>query len=388
VHVYTISSPKVHTTRKGEIILSEGDYRSEQGTTHFRVFLKDHQLHLTRADFASSYKQEAIHEPVHLDIDSSSSFKTFSRTLLAQLPRSVACAAEVCGPYLFAGLKIALASSRAMELMCSAPLLYAMVMHEAVNKCWGMTEIGQIVSSKRGEIIRLIGGVGSKSQVKFLNKITAEPLTASHFTVIETVLKNAFYTTYLAHWDTLSMNTLKFMVTGMSTQELKDLKTLIAPKVMTLDELVELDKTYNRLLNLWRLFKGERPREMSRLCTNAAQVHAACDALITFARLKAHSFAPPPIKAIDGIVPICNEAELTVEGVDMHNCVGSYALRVKSGECYIYRVTYPERATLAVAPDPDDGWRFPHISQLRAACNKSVSNKTRAFVQKWLDAHV
>jgi len=90
----------------------------------------------------------------------------------------------------------------------------------------------------------------------------------------------------------------------------------------------------------------------------------------------------PPMPGIkDRIVPLRTITELLAEGRIQKNCVASYAGRVIAGECFIYRVLHPNRATLSVSLQSDGNWE---ISELKASCNRSVDAGTRAFVNEWL----
>jgi hypothetical protein len=72
------------------------------------------------------------------------------------------------------------------------------------------------------------------------------------------------------------------------------------------------------------------------------------------------------------------------EGISQHNCVADYGYRVMAGECFIYKVLKPERATLSIERGPDRQW---HIGELKGACNILVHPQTRAFVREWLDRY-
>ena len=66
------------------------------------------------------------------------------------------------------------------------------------------------------------------------------------------------------------------------------------------------------------------------------------------------------------------------------DCVASYTARVETGECYIYRVLHPSRATLCIRRQSDGNWG---ISELEASCNRKVGAETRKFVEQWLEPY-
>ncbi len=93
-------------------------------------------------------------------------------------------------------------------------------------------------------------------------------------------------------------------------------------------------------------------------------------------------FPNPPLAGNEQVTPITNTVELRQEGIEQHNCVGSYAEKIQKGRCSIYRVLWPERATLSISKGPDGCWE---IQQLQLSYNRAVSQDTRQFVQGWFD---
>lgn len=95
-------------------------------------------------------------------------------------------------------------------------------------------------------------------------------------------------------------------------------------------------------------------------------------------------FPAPPLPGTNTIIPIRTRARLQAEGQEQHNCVDSYAARVRNGNSYIYSVLAPERATLAIRRNPAGTWI---CEQLKGSGNRRVRNGTRTAVRKWLDEH-
>lgn len=92
---------------------------------------------------------------------------------------------------------------------------------------------------------------------------------------------------------------------------------------------------------------------------------------------------PPPIPSNESIQALTSIEDLIAEGVDQCNCVAGYARMVASGDCYIYRVLSPERATLSIMQHRGY-WR---IGELRATCNGRIFPQTEAAVEAWLEEH-
>jgi len=89
----------------------------------------------------------------------------------------------------------------------------------------------------------------------------------------------------------------------------------------------------------------------------------------------------PPLPGTADVVPLVLSSQLAEEGRVQHNCVHSYAERVRAGECYIYRVLAPERATLSIVKGEDGCWE---IEQLYLSCNRPVASHTWQRVEAWL----
>jgi hypothetical protein len=96
------------------------------------------------------------------------------------------------------------------------------------------------------------------------------------------------------------------------------------------------------------------------------------------------AFPPPPVPGTPDIVPLTTSGQLKAEGSEQHNCVGTYARKVRAGDVYIYKVLNPERATLAIRLGSDGFWRR---SEIECARNRPVSNSTKAAVDQWLSLY-
>jgi hypothetical protein len=90
-------------------------------------------------------------------------------------------------------------------------------------------------------------------------------------------------------------------------------------------------------------------------------------------------FSPPPIPGIAEINPLINSRELADEGRIMRHCVAGYEGLAACGHSYFYRVTAPERATLALIREGGK-WR---LDQIHGPRNAKVGPETKSFVQSW-----
>lgn len=89
------------------------------------------------------------------------------------------------------------------------------------------------------------------------------------------------------------------------------------------------------------------------------------------------SIPPPPLAGTDVIVPLITPDEIRDEAATMHHCADVYLPRVKKGDCFLYKVLAPVRATLEIRRTKS-GWM---VAQLRGFKNASVSAEHRAVVK-------
>lgn len=96
-------------------------------------------------------------------------------------------------------------------------------------------------------------------------------------------------------------------------------------------------------------------------------------------------YPDPPLRP-DGfglvMEPLRNEEQLRIEGAVQRNCTGRLGDHVAEGRIYLYRMLRPERATVAVAPTGDGGWR---LSEIKAAENREVDAATVAAALRWAE---
>jgi hypothetical protein len=136
-----------------------------------------------------------------------------------------------------------------------------------------------------------------------------------------------------------------------------------------------------------RMWRAVRRRARMPVFTTAARIIEVHDELaVEVNRIGLGSvngdLPDAPVPGTDTIQPITSRAMLLEEGRQQHSCVGSYAGRVAMGRMAIYRVLWPERATLSLTRRAGR-W---HVDQLKGPCNRPVQAGTRRAVLDWLTA--
>ena len=92
-------------------------------------------------------------------------------------------------------------------------------------------------------------------------------------------------------------------------------------------------------------------------------------------------FPAAPIQGNRHIIPLNKYADLYYESQEQNNCVASMTTKIIQGKVYLYKVLYPERATLALKPIRKGSWE---IREITARCNKKVKKETVQTVERWI----
>lgn len=91
-------------------------------------------------------------------------------------------------------------------------------------------------------------------------------------------------------------------------------------------------------------------------------------------------FPMPPVPGTPTLIPIATKAELIEEGRTMCHCVANHVSDVCGGHVFVYRMTNPERATLAIVKRRR-GWA---VLDFRKRLNKKPSLESWQVVNDWL----
>jgi hypothetical protein len=93
-------------------------------------------------------------------------------------------------------------------------------------------------------------------------------------------------------------------------------------------------------------------------------------------------FPPPPFPGTADILPLTTAADLVQEGEEMRHCVAIYGPRVRAGECYVYRVLRPTRATVSLVRQ---GRRW-EMEQVAGIANADVPDEILEAVRRWANS--
>ena len=318
-------------------------------------------------------------------LEKAQAFRSFRHSL----PPDVAKAVEVVPNRQWDLLLFCRQNSRFAELVESNPALaYCVTQCDAI--CGMVHDIelvaNRVVKMKQRDILDWLGFPGAKSWIKILRKFDPGALRVDEMKRLLRTSETSSVEGALGHLRRINIGVMRIVSDWRY-------RNMIAPSL--LEEVANEPEERRRpataemLCGILAMLEQMKEQFTYRRFPSIPKVRTAHQEvterfnLLKQGRGRKGLFPAAPIQGTIDIVPIKNVAELTTEGWEQKNCVGSYAKRVKAREVYIYRVLRPERATLSIGPT-GGGWG---IRELKCKCNESVSPETEAAVQRWLDEH-
>lgn len=277
-----------------------------------------------------------------------------------------------------------------LDLMTSNPAL-AM----AVSSLWAFREkppqwplrtARSLIGKRQEAIAGWLGFPESKSTVKILRKLP--PSQCSVYTLL--ALRNLFssHLKTLQHLPLLSEAVINLLAQGRGRYRLSH---------GVLEDIIN-DKEYlkyyiSTIQNI--LWMRERLSDTGTIrvdsCLQLTELYDKCTEQIGRPDLKrldrslsdSGPFPEPPLLPSPDIElePLRTEVDLLEEGRIQRNCVGSYGSRVKKGGVYVYRLLWPERATLSVELSESGKWG---LLEIKSFANEPVSVKTVSAVLDWI----
>jgi len=291
---------------------------------------------------------------------------------------------------------------RFYDLLKSSPVLaYLLANDERVRMMvFGkQLMLDDMTGMKQAELLNLLGLPSTKSFAQIFRKITPASARPELTALLRHCSANPNSMKKLAHLQKVNLGALTLLTREESIHQ--QITPQLLEEVSQSRSEAHYATTVNRLsesIRWHRELRADRPFPVlrSREALNAyheeisaaAQQYFQTTAATALAekqeslrRTIDQPFGEPPIPGTDNILPLKTPRELLAEGQAQHNCVGSYVDRVRSGNCCIYRVLEPERATLSIVKASGGDWM---ISELYTACNKPVKSDTRTAVKEWL----
>ena len=287
-------------------------------------------------------------------------------------------------PRLYTSLLYAAASNYAAQLLCSAPVLYSLLVDHAIKNHWSQAFFAKLVTHKRADQLQLVMGNGlqtPKSALKFLNRFNHQPLVTIDLNDIKGMLRNGDYRKY-SHYQNISVALLRLIKKYPFVQKSKWIYQLqSSQQCMEVSDIID-DIIY--------MSSNLHIKDYSILNVISADSVDALDDLVDtlnkVVNMKSDladrtPFPPPPVSGDDFIQPVDSSVSLFKVGVSQKNCVFDYLQDIRNGSYYIYQVKGKDLVTLGVHIKYDG---IVLVDQLLAASNRPVSDDMHQKVKRWL----
>jgi len=288
-------------------------------------------------------------------------------------------------------LQIAALSENARELISDIPILLWLIAEKLNKGEWSFEKCEIVLNKKRKSILKHIFGNGSKADIKSLRKIRLMHGERDELKTIKTALENNSLGGQLNHWNTIPVQIIALLQRFPNLSDASFIKQI---SLNTYDRIADSIAGSYKICKLWDdIYQMGNVLEIENipLILNQAKTIDALKNLHDRWMNRLHMkdtiisrgkpFLPPPIPGNENIYPIQTFEDLLAEGKLMNHCVGGYVHKVQNGTSYIYRVLYPQRATLEIIGKGKNA----RIGEFKRAYNQSPSNKTMLMVADWLE---
>ena len=311
------------------------------------------------------------------------------------LPKLVAHAAEPFRTHQWPFLLFLLYDTGAIELAQSNPSL-AFLVSQKLKGDRELIESLQCSNIRQRDLLEILNLPASPNAVKIFRKISPASLTGDNWRSILNIVKQEIEAPKprINHLPSINSGVVEILLDPNASRT-------VTPSLL---EEVAQDRSENyrgRIVHLitstLRMQDEMRTRTRCESFSSLARLreihHEVSEnyrrrvrQLIDANQHESDSFRRPPIPGINGAIePITSAASLVDEGEEQGNCVASYAPKVREGNTFIYRVLYPQRATLSIVRrSPLADWE---IGELESRFNTDVSAETEEYVAGWLERH-
>ena len=288
------------------------------------------------------------------------------------------------GPYKNSEFAILYLTSRyaaAYELFIDQPTLFWLLINKAKQDNWSEGAFVNHLQQKRTVLLKICQLPSQRSALKLIQQLKFERYSVAEYVIIEKLLNIPDYA------------------------KLNHIKIIDKPLIKLINRYPEMVGTrlinnyhpddwqvgiYDLLTDIYRMVAGLGTANVTHQigqCRTYRNIQTLHDRLVDeFNQLKTGTlpdvtYQDPPFLGTEHIIPITNSKELIIEGKEQKHCITSYHPSIFNKQYYVYRVTYPERATLGLTLK--NGFK-PEFDQLKLKRNFSVSNETKLYVLSWL----
>jgi hypothetical protein len=284
------------------------------------------------------------------------------------------------------------------QLLETNPVLAYMVsnFHHFTNRktSYSWKTIGNLLKQKQTQILKKMGFPASSSFIKILRKLDYFDLYADHeiFLKLREYFSDCTIRKIMLHLQTIIPPHLEMLQYEKKNPELLHIDLFREISFMGSEDVLYLVKEITRILEMLESGPGKR----KIISTEALQrYHEKLILRLNTSKKEGEQnvmgirFPEPPLQGkIDQekirIEPVINSRQLFLEGREMKHCVYSYLKVILfKKNIYIYKITQPERATIAVQQDQTTGkWK---VKEIRGKQNAKVAPDIIRLVQEWVE---
>lgn len=282
-------------------------------------------------------------------------------------------------------LLIAQRYSEAKQLLESDPVLLWLIAAAAKKQQWSDENYRHCFSLSRLDILALLGFPARKMALKMLRKLSACRFDFSVYYNINYWL-HSHNLQALNHYPKLSLNHIKLfrscpemIGTRWTVDRFDEIERL--NNIQAVIEQVNASLRKAKQINLPSYALKHLKKLHSIECLETLHENLNKFLKIRFLAKKNIAYAKYPLAGNQFIMPIKNSSMLVNESLDQINCSWSYHEQLLESEYFIYKVTFPERATLGLVIDEEGCLK---VDQLFLKRNEEVSEQTKAFINDWL----
>ena len=286
----------------------------------------------------------------------------------------------------------------ARALLAHHPLLLWLTVDVAQEQEWDCETMRTWLRQPLPVLLEATVGVNRRAALRFLRKTVVSNGDQRELTLLRRVLRDTHAVELCRHFDAVPMTVLRVIERyphlshdGVLSH-LKHRAHTAKPGavlgeakryVQLLDDLGYMGQTLH-IPDLTRLLHRYRTLAQLQRCHDRWMEKINTQRFIETDSPTRHiEFPDPPLPDSATIRAIRNVSELRAEGREMNHCVGSYERPIRDGHVAIYRVSAPQRATLALSGSGANLW----ISQFRLAYNQQPSKASWQAVRAWIKYH-
>ena len=269
--------------------------------------------------------------------------------------------------------------SAVTQLRTSNPALLLALQNEGhLSKRRSLTS-ADLLALRQRDLCGILGVPATESSVRIFKKLNGADSTPEAVSTLTELLRSEAEKHSLTHLPQLNTATLEILCTP-------SLRALTSHRFLT--EISALDSARSARQHVRRLKNFAAKATRNRLIgpwAQPLQSISELDARITeFRECERVDFPSPPLDLPPPFHPIQSIQDLLIEARTQRSCVAAHIGSVLDGKSFIYRLSAPERATVALRY-LDEQWL---VEEIKGPKNRTVDWRTEEYVHLMVEAAV